>query len=91
MSTLTMSNLITQYLQQNAEEEVREQKYFNIFFYNIYFSVTVEHLFLFLSDPRSCKRSFHSGVILSLTLLSLSMVVALIILGVYCESGSTST
>lgn len=32
MSTLTMSNLITQYHQQNAEEEVREQKYFNIFF-----------------------------------------------------------
>ncbi|XP_063353638.1 C-type lectin domain family 10 member A-like [Pelmatolapia mariae] len=34
-------------------------------------------------DPRSCKRSFHSGVLLSLTLLSVSLVVALIILGVY--------
>ncbi|KAL3969676.1 cytoplasmic tRNA 2-thiolation protein 1 [Sarotherodon galilaeus] len=34
-------------------------------------------------DPRSCKRSSHSGVILSLALLSLSLLVGLIILGVY--------
>ncbi|CAI5655391.1 unnamed protein product [Oreochromis niloticus] len=68
-----------------GQEEVtqREQKYFNIFFIIYIFLSLFNTLLLFLPDPRSCKRSSHSGVILSLALLSLSLLVGLIILGVY--------
>lgn len=46
-------------------------------------------LFLF-SGPRNYKRSFHSGVIPCLGLLSFFLLIGLITLGVYCESDSNT-
>lgn len=65
MSTLTMSNLITQYLQQNAEEEVREQKYFNIFFI-IYIFLSLLNTYFSFFQTQGAVRGVSIQVLFSL-------------------------